>query len=293
MEHLDRIRDTAQREITEFMRDKLRDYSVEERILAVNAHGNPEDGMWVSLTHRKDGRIEVYGGFMMAAEIFPEYTYETEEDPWGHESVYLTPTEDLGKTRCVCGSTEDVTGPHDYVFHCHIDDLDCCGMLCAPCRARHLGAEQTAEIPHAGRGEFRQPIRDLAWYEAQRHMGDVFSDHDPPMSESGPVWWKRYDVLIGTSHGFVAGRMKDGRPHLSLAGVHHKSRRNGVFADLVKEFARRVGSDTFSVSTYPDRYPAMAEWMKAHEVEVLFRGEAANDDRWPETEKYSAIVRLK
>lgn len=137
MDHLDKIRDTANREITEFITNKLREYPVKERIEAVNAHCYT----WSVLSLRQDGRIESSVGFQFSAEVFPEYTYEYEEDEWGHETHYLTPTGDVGKTRCWCGSADDVTGPHKYVFYNHIDDVDCYELLCKSCRAKYLKPE--------------------------------------------------------------------------------------------------------------------------------------------------------
>ncbi len=146
---------------------------------------------------------------------------------------------------------------------------------------------------YAGEGVFKGIVRDLAAAEAQQLENATMNGSEHPPSPDDLAGWEKYTVCIGTDHGFVAGRMKDGRPHLSLAGVLPLARGHGVFSGLVSEFAHRMGADKFSVSTYEGRYPTMAAWIRKHMVEELFHGPDDPNDRFPGEMKLVAVVKPK
>ena len=104
-------------------------------------------------------------------------------------------------------------------------------------------------------------IVDLDPKAAAALHDQVFGHHD---TYSDPQNWGKYSVVIGNAEGFVAGRKKEGQdyPHLSLAGVLDSARGKGVFTALVREFARRFQTDHFSITTYPERFPVMAKWVR-------------------------------
>lgn len=104
-------------------------------------------------------------------------------------------------------------------------------------------------------------IRDISITDAILIHDAVFGYHD---EYSNPSTWDKYTVIIGTHDGFIAGYVKNNRPHLSLAGVASSGRGRGLYGRLVRAFADKMGSDTFTISTYPDKFPIMARWIMHH-----------------------------
>ena len=110
--------------------------------------------------------------------------------------------------------------------------------------------------PHPGGA-----IRALSPAEAIRLHDQVFG-RDATYSD--PRVWAKYTVVVGNAAGFVAGYVKAGRPHLSLAAVAEEARGQGLYSRLAREFASRMQAKAFTISTYPARFPAMAAWIGRH-----------------------------
>jgi len=110
--------------------------------------------------------------------------------------------------------------------------------------------------PHLGGA-----IHDLSPVEAIRLHDQVFGRDE---TYSDPRTWAKYTVIIGNAAGFVAGYVKAGRPHLSLAAVAETARGQGLYSRLARAFASRMQTTTFTISTYPARYPIMAAWIDRH-----------------------------
>ena len=111
-------------------------------------------------------------------------------------------------------------------------------------------------------------VRDLGALEAIRLHDAVFGHH---VKYSDPGTWEKYDVVIGNDRAFAAGcrEGKFGYPHLSLAGVLESERGKGLYRELVQEFTERVGREQFTVTTFPDKFPVMARWVRSKTRKVL------------------------
>lgn len=113
--------------------------------------------------------------------------------------------------------------------------------------------------------------------DAMKLHDTIFGYHDV---FSKPENWKKYEIIIGTEQGFVAGYHKNGKPHLSLAGVVESARGSGLFGCMVREFAAKMGNE-FTISTYPEKYLVMASWIMRHGVDVI-----------KEEDKLTATIRM-
>lgn len=125
-------------------------------------------------------------------------------------------------------------------------------------------------------------IHDISVTDAILIHDAVFGYHD---KYSNPSTWDKYTVIIGTHDGFIAGYVKNDKPHLSLAGVADSGRGRGLYSRMVRAFADKMGSETFTISTYPDKFPIMAKWI-VHHLDVM------SDPPVIDGKKMSATVRV-
>jgi hypothetical protein len=117
------------------------------------------------------------------------------------------------------------------------------------------------------------PIETLATEDALALHDQIFGWHS---TWSHPDAWQHFSVVLGTPSGFVAGYMKRGKPHISLAGVLPAARNQGLFLAMARAFVRNMGAQAgkrarFTISTVPDRFPVMAGWIDRHKKGPVLR----------------------
>lgn len=134
----------------------------------------------------------------------------------------------------------------------------CTGYICIIEQGTiHLGRE----FPMLIKNYCDDPIHELDVVDAILIHDEVFGYHD---TYSDPMTWTKYSLIIGTENGFIAGYVKDGMPHVSLAGVTKGSRGTGLFSRLIRFFADKMDSTLFTICTYPKKFPIMAGWIERH-----------------------------
>lgn len=104
-------------------------------------------------------------------------------------------------------------------------------------------------------------IRKISVSEGIKIHNEIFGHHP---KFSSPEQWEKYTIIIGNRFCFLTGYKKGDYPHISLAGVLEDARGLGLFSKLVKYFIKLTGSNKFTISTYPEKYPTMYKRIKKY-----------------------------